>query len=129
MFAIVWMLGIRLRSFLRRYAPSNVLLAVIFTRRGLTWGMLSVLVAGLYLLAAVLCVGLLEGGGPGWVNMLVLLFLWNAIKFAIAGPVSLLWLVRLRIAEQRARRLARPPELSGNVARVRSARATARVLH
>lgn len=129
MFAMIWMLSIRLRSFLRRYAPTNVVLAAIFTRCGLKWGMLSVLVAGVYLLAALVCVGLVERGAPGWVNLLVLLLLWNAIKFALAGPVSLLWLIRLRATERRARRLARPPEMSGNVARVRGVRTPARVLH
>lgn len=131
MFAMIGMLSIRLRSFLRRYAPTNILIAAIFTRRGLKWGMLAMLVAGAYLLGAALSVGLIERGAPGWFNLLVLLFLWNAIKFVVVGPVSVAWLARARMGEARERRLTRFPG-SDDVAleqRMTRSRARARVLH
>jgi hypothetical protein len=60
----------------------------------------------------------------------VLLFLWNAIKFVVAGLVSLLWLARARVGEARARRLARVPAISDEVAlQQRMTRSQARVLH
>ncbi|MFF2485140.1 sulfate permease [Microbacterium sp. NPDC058062] len=130
MFAMIGMLSIRLRSFLRRYAPTNILIGAIFTRRGLKWGMPAMLLAGPYLLAAVICVGWIERSGPGWLNLLVLLLLWNAIKFLVVGPVSLLWLVRVRVGEARVRRLARVPAISDTVAlQERMTRSPARVLH
>lgn len=130
MFAMIGMLSIRLRSFLRRYAPTNILIGAIFTRRGLKWGMLAMLLAGPYLLAAVLCVGWIERGGPGWLNLLVLLFLWNAIKFVVVGPVSLLWLARVGVGEARVRRLSRVAAISDEVPlQERMSRSPARVLH
>lgn len=129
MFAMIGMLSIRLRSFLRRYAPTNILIGAIFTRRGLKWGMLAMLLAGPYLLAAALCVGWIERGGPGWLNLLVLLFLWNAIKFVVVGPVSLLWLARVRVGEARARRRAGGPLVSDAAAMEHTSRSKARVLH
>jgi hypothetical protein len=116
MFAPIWILSIRIRDFLRRYAPTNILLAAIHTRRGLKWGTLATLLAAPYTFAAVMCVGLVEGGAPGWVNLLVLLFLWNALKFVIVGPVSVIRLIHARAVEGRARRTAGIPVLSHGVA-------------
>ena len=116
MFAPLWILSIRIRGFLRRYAPTNILLAAIHTRRGLKWGMLAALLAAPYVFAAVVCVELVEGGAPGWVNLLVLLFLWNALKFVIAGPVSVIRLIHARAVESRARRTAGIHVLSDGVA-------------
>ena len=129
MFGAIWMLSIRLRSFLRRFMPTNVLIAAIFTRRGLKWGMPAMLIAVIYLLAAMLCAGLAERGAPGWMNLLVLLFLWNAIKFAVVGPLSLVSLARMRVREARVRRLSRVPVMSDGVALDRVTRSPARVLH
>lgn len=129
MFALIWMLSIRLRSFLRRFMPTNILLAAIFTRRGLKWGMLTVVLATFYLFAAVLCSGLAEHGAPGWINLLVVLFLWNGAKFAFAGPVSLVWLIRVRTRERHARRMGRVPATGDRAVLERVTRPPGRVLH
>ena len=115
MFAPICILSIRTRNFLRRYMPTNILLAAIHTRRGLKWGMLSALLAVPYLIAAVVCVGLVESGAPGWVNVLVLLFLWNALKFIVVGPVSLIRLLHVRAREARVRRRDRVRVMSEGV--------------
>lgn len=129
MFAMIWMLGIRLHTILRRYMPTNILLAAIFTRRGLKWGMLALPLAAAFLFAAVLCAGLAEQDAPGWINLLVLLFLWNTAKFAFAGPLSLIWLIRVRFREARTRRAVRVPVMCEGVGLTRISRAPARVLH
>ncbi|CEI28281.1 Putative uncharacterized protein [Propionibacterium freudenreichii] len=97
----------RTRSFLRRYMPTNILLDLIRTRRGLKWGIPAMLLAVPYLLAASICTNLLADGGPGWLNLLVLLFIWNALKFLIMGPVSLFLLVGDRALEAVEQRRAR----------------------
>lgn len=56
-----------------------------------------------YLLAASVCTSLIADGGPGWLNMLALLFIWNAMKFTVMGPVSIVLLVRARVSESAAR--------------------------
>lgn len=128
MFGAIWMLSIRFRAFLRRYMPTNILLAAIFTRRGLKWGVLAMGIAAVYLIAALLLAGWLGPGAPGWVNLLVLLFLWNSLKFFVAGPVSIAWLIRVRVRESQIRRLERVPVMSEGVSLHRVARSPARAM-
>lgn len=107
MFRLLWAASAHTRHYLRRYMPTNVALDAIRTRRGLKWGVPAMLLAVPYLLAASICTNLIADGGPGWLNLLVLLFIWNAMKFIIMGPVSLVLLVRARLAESAARRRLR----------------------
>lgn len=99
MIRLLWALSVRTRYFLRRYMPTNILLDLIRTRRGLKWGIPAMLLAAPYLLAASICTDLVADGGPGWLNLLVLLFCWNAFKFLVMGPVSLVALICIRIRE------------------------------
>jgi hypothetical protein len=106
MIRLLWNLSIHVRLFLRTYMPTNILLDALRTRRGLKWGVPAMLLAGPYLLSAWLLTAWLANGGPGWLNLLVLLFIWNALKFLVNGPVTLVVLIRARLAERRERRLA-----------------------
>lgn len=107
MIRLLWGLSAHTRYYLRRYMPTNVALDAIRTRRGLKWGIPAMLLAAPYVLAANYCITVIAGGGPGWLNLLVLLFCWNALKFLIMGPVSLVLLIRVRIQEAIARRHTR----------------------
>ncbi|AMG82301.1 sulfate permease [Microbacterium sp. PAMC 28756] len=107
MFRLLWAASVRTRYFLRRYMPTNILLDRIRTRRGLKWGLPAMLLAAPYLLAANICTNLIADGGPGWLNLLVILFIWNALKFILIGPVSLTHLIRARIHEAAERRRVR----------------------
>ena len=106
MIRLLWAASTNIRNFMRRYMPSNVLLDAICTRRGLKWGVPAMLIAAPYLLGAWLLTVWIADGGPGWLNLLVLLFIWNALKFLINGPITLIVLIRARVAERRDRRLA-----------------------
>lgn len=106
MFRLLWAASVRTRYYLRRYMPTNILLDAIRTRRGLKWGVPAMLLAGPYLLAASICSAWAAGDGPDWLNLLVLLFVWNVLKFVVMGPVSLVLLSRVRHAERRARWVA-----------------------
>ena len=79
MFAFVWAASIRLGVLLRRLMPSNILLDAIHTRRGLKWGALAMLLAVPYLFAALLCAGLSQQPDATWLNLLVLVFVWDAL--------------------------------------------------
>jgi hypothetical protein len=46
------------------------------------------LVALPYILIASVCSGSAADGGPGWLHLIVLWACWNALKFIIMGPVS-----------------------------------------
>lgn len=97
----------RVSYFLRRHAPTNLLLNAIRSRRGLKWGVPAMLLAVPYVYIARLLVSLIAHGAPGWLNLLVLVAAWNGLKFAVVGPVSVILLLRVRAAEWRARRAAR----------------------
>lgn len=105
MFRLIWAASIHTHTVLR-WAPTNLLLNRIRTRRGLKWGIPAMLIAAPYLLGAAICTQLIKDGGPGWFNLLVALFIWNAFKFLWIGPISLAYLVRSRTAERRVRRTA-----------------------
>ncbi|CDK01599.1 conserved hypothetical protein [Microbacterium sp. C448] len=99
MFRLIWAVSVRTRYFLRRYMPTNMLLDAIRTRRGLRWGVPAMVLAIPYLYAASICAQLAEDGGPGWLHLLVMLFVWNALKFAFIGPISLVLLIRVCLRE------------------------------
>ncbi len=104
MFRLLWIASVRMRYFMRRYMPTNILLDLIRSRRGLKWGLPAMLLAAPYLYLASLFNLLAAEGGPGWLYLLVLLSFWNAVKFIIMGPVSVVLLLRLRAHEWRLRR-------------------------
>jgi hypothetical protein len=104
MFRPLWVASVSTRYYLRHYMPTNVALDAIRTRRGMKWGVPAMLLAVPYLLAASICTNLIADSGPGWLNLLVLLFIWNALKFIIMGPISLVLLVRVRIREAAGQR-------------------------
>ncbi|MDI6024064.1 hypothetical protein QBL02_10955 [Leucobacter sp. UT-8R-CII-1-4] len=98
----LWTLSIHIRDFLRRYMPTNILLDAIRTRRGFKWGVPAMLLAVPYLLIASTCTNLIHNGAPEWMHLIVLLCIWNALKFLWIGPVSLVHLVRANAREHRA---------------------------
>ncbi len=104
MIRLLWTASAEVRYFLRRYMPSNVLLDLIRTRKGLKWGVPAMLLAGPYLAVAFWCTTLIEHGGPGWLHLVVLLCIWNALKMMAIGPVSVVLLVRARAREYRVQR-------------------------
>lgn len=107
MIRLLWALSAYTRNYLRCYMPTNIALDAVRARRGLKWGIPSMLLAVPYFLAANYCITLIDHGGPGWLNFLVILFGWNALKFLIMGPVSVVLLIRARVQEAVERRGAR----------------------
>ncbi len=84
-----------------RYVPTNLLLNAIRTRRGRKRGIPAMLLGVPYLYATVICTTIVNGGGAGWLNLLALLFFWNAHKFVWIGPLSRALLSRARFSEHR----------------------------
>ena len=120
MFALI--LGIIARTYysLRRLMPTNLVLDAIHTRRGLKWGVPAMLLAVPYAFTTTACVGLVEAGGSGWLNVFALLFAWNALKFLGAGPVTLVRLLRVRGREGQAAHRAQSASLPARVEPERS---------
>ena len=107
MIRLIWNLSIRTRLFLRTWMPTNILLDAIRTRRGLRWGIPAMLLAIPYLYAASLLTVIIRDGGPGWLNLIVLVAIWSGLKLLWIGPVSLVLLARVRIHEHTERRTER----------------------
>ncbi|QDZ15871.1 sulfate permease [Humibacter ginsenosidimutans] len=105
MFRLIWGVSVRVH-YLLRWAPTNLLVESVFTRRGLKWGVPTMFIAVPLLLAAAACSSGIHDGGPGWLSLLVALFIWDALKFTFAGPVSIVLLIQARRQETRARRRA-----------------------
>jgi hypothetical protein len=102
MIGLLWAISPVIRDFLARWMPTNRLLAAIRTRRGLKWGVPAMGLGVLYWLAAATLTTVIRDGGPAWLNVVVLLAIWNGIKFMWIGPVSLVALARVKWAEARA---------------------------
>ena len=96
---MIWTLSAHIRYYLRRYMPTNRLLDTIRHRRNLKWGIPAMLLAVPYLLIASICTNALDQGAPGWLHLVVLWTVWNAMKFIMMGPVSLILLIRARTHE------------------------------
>lgn len=105
----LWNASVHTRVFLRRWMPTNILLDVLRTRRGLKWGIPAMLLGVIYLLIAVTCTGLIEQGWSKWLYLLFFLALWNALKFILFGPWSLVLLAGARLHKRRARSSVRVP--------------------
>lgn len=86
-FALSTIFSIRYR--LLRYAPTNILLIRTHGRHGLRWFLLAVGLAVVFFYAAAICTTILNHDGPGWLNALVILFIWNGFKMLRIDPVTL----------------------------------------
>lgn len=86
MLTLIWNLSAALRGYLRFNVPTNIALDLVRTRGGLKWAVsIAAMAVPAYLFAMSLCATIVADGGPGWLNVLVILFFWNAAKFAWMG--------------------------------------------
>lgn len=90
-------------TFFQRAMPTNMIIRATHTRRGLKWGAPAMLLAVVYVVVGAALAQRVASGAPGWINLLVLVCLWNALKFVVNGPVTLVRLVRVRALERRYR--------------------------
>jgi hypothetical protein len=120
MFALIVQLATMIRAVLA-HAPSNRLASRLRTRGGLGSALTAMTAGAAYLFAAAICTMLLDRGGPGWLNVLVLLFIWNAFKLAFAGPAILVARARQQFAQRRSPRKvhASADEVGGEVVQLR----------
>jgi hypothetical protein len=80
---VLWNLSAAIRGYLRFYMPTNRAVDWLRTPRGLKWAIpFAVVVTPAYLGLTALAILLAGRPGLGWLNVLVLLFFWNAVKFA-----------------------------------------------
>ena len=95
MLSVCFRLAAAVHGYLALYMPTNRAIAGLRSPRGLKWAIPVALVATpTYLFAMSVCMTLIERGGPGYLNVLVMLFFWNGMKFAWLAVLSPLLLLR-----------------------------------
>jgi len=108
MLALLWNLSTAIRGYLRFYMPTNRALDRLRSPRGLRWAVpVAVVVTPAYLFAMSLCAVVAQRPGLGYLNLLVLIFAWNALKFAVMGVLSVPMLLRSAVVRRRCARPAR----------------------
>ncbi|MFT4264120.1 MAG: hypothetical protein QM572_12110 [Nocardioides sp.] len=101
MITALWRLSAAIRAYLRFYMPTNRAVDWLRSPRGLKWAFPAALVATpTYLGLTALAIALARQPHFGFMNILVLLFYWNAMKFAWMGVLGPL--CQLRLALRRA---------------------------
>ena len=109
MFSLFWNLSAALNGYLRFYMPTNRAVEWLRSPRGLKWAIPVALVATpSYLFAMSVGAVIIQRGGPGYINVLVLLFAWNSIKFTALGAVTPVRWLSLRLRGFRHGELPRP---------------------
>jgi hypothetical protein len=99
MLALLWNLSAAIRGYLRFYMPTNRALDWLRTPRGLKWAIpISAVVTPSFLYATSVAAVIAAEPGLGWMNVLVILFLWNALKFAWAAVLAPLASLRMMLA-------------------------------
>jgi hypothetical protein len=92
MLTLLWNLSAAIRGHLRFYMPTNRAVDWLRSPQGLKWALPVALTAALtYLGLTAIAIQFAASPGLGWLNMLVLLFYWNAVKFAwvaVLAPFS-----------------------------------------
>lgn len=91
----------RIYAFFQRTMPTNMIIRATHTRRGLKWGVPAMLLAVVYVVIGAALAQWVANGAPGWINLLVLVCLWNALKFVVNAPTTVGRLVRSRALERR----------------------------
>lgn len=98
MLALLWNLSAAIRGYLRFYMPTNRALDWLRSPRGLKWAIpVAVFATPAYLFAMSICATAIGRGAPGYLNVLVLIFAWNAIKFGFAAALTPLWWLAARL--------------------------------
>lgn len=96
MLTALWHLSAAIRGYLRFYMPTNRAVDWLRLPRGLKWALPVALVATpAYLGLTALAIQGAARPGLGWLNVLVFLFFWNAMKFAWLAVLSPLVLLRI----------------------------------
>ncbi|MBJ7353933.1 MAG: hypothetical protein JHC98_03835 [Thermoleophilaceae bacterium] len=95
MLTMLWNLSTAIRGYLRFYMPTNRAVEWLRTPRGLKWAIpVAVVATPAYLGLTTLAIQLATRPALGWLNVLVLLFFWNAMKFVWIAGLSPLLLAR-----------------------------------
>ncbi len=97
MLSLLWNVSAAIRGYLRFYMPTNRALDWLRTPYGVRWAVpVAMVVTPACIYAMSVAAVLASVTGLGWINLFVVLFLWNAMKFAWMAILSPLIALRSR---------------------------------
>ena len=106
---LAWHLSATIQRYFQTYAPTNVAIAWLRTRRGLKWAIPAALVATpVYAWTSTALLDVMDHGGPPWLGFVAMLCVWNALKFGINALLTPFVMLRFRLM---ARRQGSAPDL------------------
>jgi hypothetical protein len=95
MLAICLRLAAAIHGYLGYYMPTNRAVDWLRSPRGIKWAIpVAIVATPTYLFAMSVCMTIIGRGGPGYLNVLVMIYAWDALKFAVTAAVSPLVLLR-----------------------------------
>lgn len=107
-FILVWRLCAGIHNYLQAYAPTNIAIAWLRTRRGIKWAIPAALVVTPgYAWAADALVSVLDHGGPPSLGFFAMLCVWNALKFTLNALITTFTLAASRHRRRRRKALLR----------------------
>src|SRR5699024_9042030 len=86
MLRLIWNTSTSIRTFMRVWMPTNILLDALRTRRGLRWGIPALLLSVGYFAIAYWCTTLIADGGPGCLHLSFLLGTFKPFNCFINAP-------------------------------------------
>lgn len=105
---LLWTLSVRTRNVLRTWAPTNILLDHLRTRRGITCCLIALGTGFGYLALTVGTAWAVQQGWPKWLYLVFFLCLWNASKFILFIPIEACGRLNRRLRASAERRTHRP---------------------
>lgn len=101
MLALSIHLAAAIRGYLAFYMPTNRMIDWLRSPRGIRWAIPVAMVAvPAYMFAMGVCAASIQRGGPGYLDVLVMLFAWNAIKFSVVALLTPVRGLQLAIAHR-----------------------------
>src|SRR6188472_2026052 len=92
MLMLLWNVSAAIRGYMRFYLPTNIAIDLLRTPRGLKWAIPVALVAApAHFGAMAISAHFALRPGFGWLNLLVILFFWDAMKLVWVAVFAPLW--------------------------------------
>lgn len=105
MLALIMKFTIWIYGWIQKLSPADILLRRLQMRDGLRWGIPAMLIGVAYFVAAFLMDVLVRAGWSSALYLLFAIFIYNAGRFILFGPWSLILLTRVRHIEARTRKM------------------------
>ena len=101
MLVLLWNVSAAVRGYLRFYMPTNRALDWLRSPRGFKWAIpVAVVAVPVFLFGMGMASVVAQRPGLGWINVLVVLLFWNALKFAWLAVLAPLTSLRPMLARK-----------------------------